>query len=86
MEEARTCAVCLAIARELRDSLRQTDSTITAGQLSRYVHELNEDDCARLRETSDLWKTWRQLQEHRALSGHSLSLSGLPPDAITNPN
>jgi hypothetical protein len=51
-----------------------------------YLRELNDDDCARLRETSDLWKTWRRIQEHRTLTGHSPSLSGFPPDAITNPN
>jgi len=34
----------------------------------------------------NLWKIWRRLQQHRALTGHSLSLLPLPTNAISHPN
>jgi hypothetical protein len=39
-----------------------------------------------MRKTSPLWKTWRRLQEHRNLTGHTLSVLPIPQNALTNPN
>lgn len=86
-----SCDECRAIYWELREALRaatevQSDRNNTPREIADWVEGLNEDDCARMRETSDLWKTWRRLQEHRSLTGHWLSLLPLPPNAISNPN
>jgi hypothetical protein len=61
------------------------DAFSSPHQLADWLEHLNEEDCARMRATSSLWKTWRRLMEHRTLTGHSLSLLSLPPNAI-NPN
>jgi len=53
---------------------------MTPQDLIAWLQELDEDDCARMRETSSLWKTWRRLREHRTLTGHS------PSDAMVNRN
>ena len=55
-------------------------------QLSEWIRGLDEEECARMRESSSLWKAWRRLQEHRKLTGHVLSVLPLPPNAISNPN
>jgi len=54
--------------------------------IAEWVRQLDEEELARIRETSSLWKTWRRLQEHRNLTGHMLSVLPLPPHAISNPN
>ncbi len=62
------CAICQTLCLELGEGLRRPGASIRSGEISDYLRELNEDDCASLRETSDLWKTWRRIQEHRILS------------------
>jgi hypothetical protein len=86
-----SCDECRAIYRELRDVAaamkeHQADQNIGPQNISAWVQQLDEDECARMRETSSLWKTWRRLQQHRALTGHSLSFLPSPPNAISNPN
>jgi len=80
-----SCEECRAIAHELRDAAREArrrrpGRTMTPQDLIAWLQELDEDDCARMRETSSLWKTWRRLREHRTLTGHS------PSDAMVNRN
>src|SRR5215469_15680217 len=55
-------------------------------QIADWVQQLNEEECARMRETSALWNTWRRMQEHRNLTGHILSVWPVPPNALSNPN
>jgi hypothetical protein len=86
-----SCDECRAIHRELRDAyLAATgsvvDRTSVPQQIADWVQQLNEEDCARMRETSSLWAAWRRLQEHRTLTGHYLSRLPVAPDAISNPN
>ena len=86
-----SCDECLAIYVELRESSAaarelRSNQNATPRELAAWLQQLHEDDCARLRETSSLWKTWRRLQEHRALTGHWLSLLPSPPEAMANPN
>jgi hypothetical protein len=54
--------------------------------LATWLEQLNEEECARMRDTSILWATWRRLQKHRALSGHYLPVLPLSPQAILNSN
>lgn len=88
---AHSCQECQAIYRDVMRAVHQArenlfDQPASPQQLVTWLEQLNEDDCARLRETSSFWKTWRRLQEHRTLTGHSISLLGVPPNAISNPN
>jgi hypothetical protein len=62
------------------------DPRTTAQDLAVWVQQLTEDKCARMRETSSLWKTWHRLQEHRALTGHYVALLPVLPNAISNTN
>jgi hypothetical protein len=85
------CAECEAIRSELRAAWLAAKETGEVGstspqRLAEWILQLNEDECARMRATSVLWKAWRRLQEHRTLTGHTLALMPLPPNAIANPN
>jgi hypothetical protein len=84
------CAECRAIYQELREAHRAATQNALdqhgAQKIADWVQQLNEEECARMRETSALWKTWRRLQEHRNLTGHTLSVLPIPPNALTNPN
>jgi hypothetical protein len=82
-----SCDECRAIYRELRDALaRRAGQNSTPQKIAAWVQRLDEDECARLRGSSDLWKAWRRLQEHRVLTGHWQPVLTLPPDALSNPN
>ena len=85
-----TCAECQAIYRELLEASRVVREQMHEGApplaLTTWLEQLNEEECAQMRETSSLWATWRRLQEHRALTGQSLSALPLPPQAILNSN
>ena len=54
--------------------------------LAEWLEQLDEEECARTRETSPLWATWRRLREHRALTGHRLSALPIPPNLLANSN
>jgi hypothetical protein len=85
------CAECQAINSELvkashavRDHMRHEGASPV--DLAAWLEQLNEEECADMRETSSLWATWRRLRGHRALTGHSLLALPLPPQAILNSN
>jgi len=84
------CAECRAIYEELREAYRAvaqgTDEQNAPRDLANWVQQINEEECARMRETSDLWNLWRRLQRHRTLTGHMLSELPVPPNALSNPN
>jgi hypothetical protein len=89
--DSSSCDECWAIYRELRDAFRvlserSSDQNTAPQQLAAWLEQLDQEECARMRETSAIWKTWRRLQEHRAVTGHPLSLLPVPPNAISNPN
>ena len=84
------CHECEAIYRDLLEAASARDETApdrraTPNQVAGYLESLDEDDCARMREMSPLWKAWRRREEHRALTGHSVSLLPLQPGVIENP-
>lgn len=86
-----SCDECRAIYWELGEAYRAVaggppDRNNAPQQIGDWVRQLNEGDCAWMRETSSLWKTWRRLREHRSRTGHTLSVLPLPPNAISNPN
>jgi len=83
------CAECQAIFRDLWDAHRAANGegrNQTAPELEEWIAQLNMYDCAGMRATSDLWKAWRRLQAHRTLTGHTLSVLPIPPDAFLNSN
>jgi len=83
------CEECREINRELRnayEATRRTSAGDAAGNLTEWLAQLDEDECARIRDASPLWKTWRRWQEHRSLTGHAISVLPLLPGAISNPN
>ena len=87
----RPCPECQAIYAELRESWRKikelhADRLPPVPALADWLRTLDGEECARMRETSDLWKTWRKMREHCALTGHAPILSALPPGALSNPN
>jgi uncharacterized protein YhaN len=89
--DAFKCDECRAIYQDLREAYRAAtqdtrDRHETSQQIANWVQELSEEECARIRETSSVWKTWRRWQEHRSLTGHALSVLPIPPNALSNPN
>jgi hypothetical protein len=85
------CDECREIYLELRKAAetvdwRQIGQDRTVPRLAAYVEQLDEADCAWMRENSPLWKAWRRLMQHRTLTGHTLSVLPIPPDALSNPN
>ena len=83
-----SCDECRAIYFELREACRAMGNAPGASsqQISEWVQRLNEEECARLRESSGLWKAWRRLQAHRSLTGHTQPVLPLPARAMTNLN
>jgi hypothetical protein len=81
-----SCDECRAIYRELRNAYRAADRISAPRQVADWVLRLDEDECARMRQTSNLWAAWRRLEEHRTLTGHYLSPLPMTPDPISNPN
>ena len=86
-----SCSECHSIYRELIEASRAVreraqEQKTPALPLTAWLEQLDEEECARTRETSSLWATWRRLQEHRARTGHYLSVLPLPPTVISNSN
>jgi len=79
-----SCPECLAIYRQLADSVRQHH--VASQPLADWIRQVDGYDCSRIRQTSVLWAIWRRLQNHRAVSGHHLSMLPVPPAALENPN
>jgi hypothetical protein len=89
------CAECEAIYREMREAAgelgatrgatRSANQDADSQELISWLSQLYEEECARMRENSSLWKTWRRWRDHRALTGHYVPLR-LPPNAISNAN
>lgn len=82
------CEKCRAIYREFQEASRRAHGRIAEhpGGLAAWLAQLSEEDCARMRESSGLWKAWRRYQQHRTLTGHALSPLPLPPGPLSNPN
>jgi len=78
-----SCDECRDIYRELRDASRRAGESATPQDLAAWVLQLDEEECARLRESSDLWKVWRRMREHRAVTGHWQPVMALPPGAMS---
>jgi hypothetical protein len=86
-----SCSECQSIYRELIEASRAArergqEQETAALPLTAWLEQLDEEECAQMRETSSLWATWRRLQEHRARTGHHLSVLPLPPTMISNSN
>lgn len=79
-----SCDECLAIYAELRAAFGPLDRA-TPQDIARFLEGLDLQQCARTRVSSDMWKAWRRMQEHRVLTGHLVSPLG-PPSALSNPN
>jgi hypothetical protein len=84
------CEECRAIRRELRDALfsarEAAGPAASPDAIADYLSSLVQEDCAQMRASSALWKTWRRLMEHRVLTGHTPSLLPLPQGALSNLN
>lgn len=85
------CDECHAIRQEFQKDLiaaklRLSDLNAAALDLATWVREIDEQKNAGIRDSSNLWKTWRRAQEHRVLTGHRVAMPVLPPKAMMNPN
>jgi hypothetical protein len=81
-----SCSECAAIYRDLKEAAAARSAQgVPPQDLIAWLSRLDEEDCTRIREDSPLWKTWRRMRAHRALTGHYVPLA-LPPDAISNWN
>jgi hypothetical protein len=81
------CEECRAIRLALREAyLAARDHTTNPQEIAAWLEQLNEQDCARMRANSSLWKTWRRLMQHRTLTGHFVSYLPLSRKVIANPN
>jgi hypothetical protein len=82
------CDECREIYRELREAQRANAERRhdEPHEIEDWVRGLDEEECARIRQSSPLWKAWRRLQEHRQRTGHMISVLPVPPKALSNPN
>ena len=62
-----SCPECLAIYRQLADSVRQHH--VASQPLADWIRQVDGYDCSRIRQTSVLWAIWRRLQNHPPLAG-----------------
>jgi hypothetical protein len=67
MGRAYRCDECSAIRRELDEAMAAEHA---------WLERLDDDESARLRETSAIWKAWRKAGEHQLRTGHSISVAG----------
>jgi hypothetical protein len=76
--KAYHCGECSAIRRELDEAMAAERARVGGEpqDLRAWLERLDEDECARLRETSDMWKAWRKAVEHQLRTGHSISVIG----------
>jgi hypothetical protein len=86
-----SCPECRAIHQEFQEAFAAIKERMSGqggmpDDLAGWIEQMDQDECARMRETSTVWKTWRRLQEHRALTGHHISLLPGPPDGIADLN
>jgi hypothetical protein len=87
----RSCPECQDIFLELlkasqdvkKQNLEQQTET---RPLIAWLEQLNEEDCARTRESSRLWAARRRQQEHRALTGHYVPVPLSQSGTNSNPN
>lgn len=88
--DSSQCAECRAIYQALQDAyraaIRDGGQREHAEELSGWVQQLDRDECARIRESSEIWEAWRRLQRHRTLTGHTLPVVSIPAGALSNPN
>lgn len=82
--DAFSCDECRAIYEELRAFFRPA-ANATPQEIAAYLEGLDMRQCASMRLSSDMWKAWRRMQEHRVRTGHLVSPLG-PPAALANPN
>jgi hypothetical protein len=64
------CDECRAIYDEMRNAARPSQAAATAQPLADWIRDLDREECARLRQSSELWRAWRRFQAHRASTGH----------------
>jgi hypothetical protein len=86
-----SCDECRAIYWKLREAYRAAtdgiaDRNDTVHKIEDWVLQLNAEGCSRTRETSSLGKIWRRMQKHWSMTGQTLSVLPLPPNAISNPD
>ena len=55
-------------------------------QIAGYLESVDEEDCARMRETWQLWRARRRRERRHALTGHFVSILPLRPSVAANPN
>jgi hypothetical protein len=79
-----SCDECRAIYYELREAFRPLHKA-TPQEIAGFLEGLDLQQCARMRVSSDMWKAWRRMQEHRVLTGHVVSPLG-PGSALTSAN
>jgi DNA-binding transcriptional regulator YiaG len=64
--DAFKCDECRAIYQDLRKAYRAAtedtrDRHQTSQQIANWVQQLSEEECARIRETSSVWKDMAQM-------------------------
>ena len=82
------CKECRAIFLELQEALSAARAAGPADRqrLAEWLEKLDPEYATRLRDQSPLWRAWRRLQAHRALTGHRIPLAPVPPGMLENPN
>ena len=81
------CEECRAIYLELCAAHADgRQYSAVEGDLASFLAQLDDEYCARMRETSFLWDCWRRLKQHRALTGHYLPVFPAAPGSLMNPN
>lgn len=74
--DERSCPECAALRRQLNEAIAaegEGEST-TDQTLAAWLTEIDEDKAARVRAASPVWSTWRRLVDHRARTGHWVSV------------
>jgi hypothetical protein len=77
----------LRAARGMKDLQFRNDASVRS--LTAWLERLDEDECSRTRDKSELWSAWRRQKEHHILTGHYVPVFFWPGNAASigpNPN
>jgi hypothetical protein len=71
------CEECVMLRQQLDQAIAAENALVRPAEgedLAAWIDRLDAEHAGRVRETSAVWKAWRKLVDHRARTGHIISV------------